>query len=75
MRTHPRAAPTPANARRLSWLDLSGFSTLELVLPFLAVVRSREANGLLTDAALRSLQVFLGQRLVGGAHRILNLVC
>eukprot|EP00904_Undaria_pinnatifida_P010206 jgi/Undpi1/6315/HiC_scaffold_20.g08798.m1 len=44
--------------------DLSGFSTLELVLPFLAVVRSREANGLLTDAALRSLQVFLGQRLV-----------
>ena len=50
------------------WSDLSGFSRLELVLPFLAVVRSREANGVLTDAALRSIQAFLGKRLIGKCH-------
>lgn len=45
--------------------DLNGFSTLDLVLPFLAVVQSPEANGLLTEAALKSLQAFLSQRLIG----------
>lgn len=35
------------------------------MLPFLAVVRSPEANGVLTDAALRSLQAFLAERLIG----------
>lgn len=35
------------------------------MVPFLAVVRSPAANGVLTEAALKSLQVFLGQSLVG----------
>lgn len=47
------------------WSDLCGLSRLKLVLPFLAVVRSPEANGVLTDAALRSIQAFLGERLIG----------
>jgi len=48
--------------------DLGGFSRLEIVLPFLALMRSREANGVLSDAALRSLQAFLGKRLIGELH-------
>ncbi|CAN0549903.1 unnamed protein product [Ectocarpus sp. 12 AP-2014] len=46
--------------------DLRGLSRLELVSPFLSVVRSPETNGVLTEAALRSLQAFsrgLGTRL------------
>ncbi|CAM9457727.1 unnamed protein product, partial [Ectocarpus sp. 6 AP-2014] len=44
--------------------DLRGLSRLELVSPFLSVVRSPETNGVLTEAALRSLQVFSRDRLI-----------
>ncbi|CAB1118377.1 unnamed protein product [Ectocarpus sp. CCAP 1310/34] len=46
--------------------DLRGLSRLELVSPFLSVVRSPETNGVLTEAALRSLQAFSRDRLIGG---------
>ncbi|CAM9914801.1 unnamed protein product, partial [Hapterophycus canaliculatus] len=38
---------------------------LKLTRPFLAVVRSPEANGVLTEAALRSIQAFLDEGLIG----------
>ena len=60
----PRSSPT-LTPQMYFYLDLRGFSRLDLVLPFLAVMRSREANGVLSDAALRSLQAFLGKRLMG----------
>ncbi|CAN0371837.1 unnamed protein product, partial [Ectocarpus sp. 12 AP-2014] len=44
--------------------DLRGLSRLELVSPFLSVVRSPETNGVLTEAALRSLQAFSRDRLI-----------
>ncbi|CAM9355232.1 unnamed protein product [Ectocarpus fasciculatus] len=44
--------------------DLRGLSRLELVAPFLSVVRSPETNGVLTEAALRSLQAFSRDHLI-----------
>lgn len=45
--------------------DLADFSTLDLLAPFVRVVRFPEANGVLTEAALKALQALLGQNIIG----------